>query len=84
MKIVLTNKQEIKGKDGRQWVNLAWINPETGTTGYVFCSFDDYVKYGITDVDFLSGKELLETFSSSPIVDADFNERGRVIGLRSV
>lgn len=82
MKVIITNKVEIKSKkDNKEYVILSYIDPTTGDAEKAIVEKTIFEGYELTDDSYLSKDELQGFASKSPTVDMSFNNRGRLTNI---
>jgi len=80
MKIAFTKREEITAKNGHKYVMYKGIGMDGGTVE-VFLTPEGEAEYGLSQ-EHLASKETLKDFlSNAPIVDVEFNQRGRVAAI---
>jgi len=82
MKIVITSIKQIVGKDKREWTKANFVKASTGETGEIFAKKADFDAFGLTDEHAVSTNDLKSFVANSPVVDADFDEKGRLLGIQ--
>jgi len=82
MKVILTKKVAISAK-GKDWVKVGYINRKDGSTGTIFTSKEDFDGYNIPESAFLSDEDFTRFVGFAPVVEVDFDERGRVINVEA-
>lgn len=81
MKIVLVGKTNIVGKDKREWVKASYIKVLDGTIGTIFCSKQVFDGFGISDDKYVDDEVFTDFIKASPVVEADFDERGTLLAV---
>lgn len=81
MKIIAMPFEKITGKDARVWIKSIGIT-ERGTSVEIFLSQKDFDSYGANEKNCLSFEVLKEMFATLPTLDVEFNEKGRIVGLK--
>lgn len=81
MKIIAMPFEKITGKDTRVWIKSHGIT-ERGTFVEIFLSQKDFDAYGADEKNCLSKEVLLEMFETLPTMNVEFNEKGRIVGLK--
>jgi len=80
MKVILTAKEPIVGKDKREWVKASYIDTK-GVSGEIFLSKEKFDEAKIRDDRFLSTEILNELVTTVKLVDVEFDRRGRVVSI---
>jgi len=81
MRVVLTEKQAITSKKGDEWVKISYL-AQDGRTGSVFVSKVQYQGFELPEDRVVSEKEIDDLFENSSPSDVEFDERGRVVGIK--
>jgi len=81
MRVILTAKENIKAKDGTEYVKCSFISTTDGKSGDVFTTKDKYESFDISTDSYVPLKDLIEFARSVPVVDVEFDQRGRVVSL---
>jgi len=79
MKVLLTAKEDITAKDGREFVKLSFVTASNGVTGDVFITKDKYEALNLGVKNFVSAEDLAELVANLPSVDIEFDQRGRMV-----
>lgn len=77
MPVILFSKVSFSGKDGRKWVKYTAINSK-GEEVAMFFSAEQAEALAIPDAVVVKPAQLEQLFKELPIVDVQFNQRGRV------
>jgi len=81
MKIILTQKTDIVGKDKREWVKLSYLRQSDASIGEIIIPKATYEEFGLENSDYVAAEVYEEFVKNSPVVDADFDARGRIITI---
>jgi len=57
------------------------LNPQTGETAVLFCTPDRYQAFLIAEDKYLSKESRDRVAEEAPVVEADFDNRGQLVGL---
>jgi len=77
MKVILTNRKDIKSKAGQVFGLYSGISL-SGSTVQVFLTPEQEAEFGLNSDHVVSKSDLTEIFEKFDSVDVEFNERGRV------
>jgi len=77
MEVVITSRQEIKSKNGAQYFLYKGIS-KSGDTVEAFLNDTQEIEIGIPQSARASKEQVEELFKTLPVVDIQFNQRGRL------
>jgi len=82
MKVILTQRQELTSKKGGAFVILRGV-AEDGSTIEAFLSGEQIEQFDVAPTAILKKSEIQRLFQELPAVDIEYNQRGRVVSIRS-
>jgi len=81
MKIIVTETTKLKGRDQREWAKVSYIPVNDGSVGTIILPYATYESYELSNSDLVDAKVYEEFVKNSPILEADFDDRGRLITI---
>jgi hypothetical protein len=82
MEVIITSRQAIKGKDGREWVKFGGIS-HSGETFDAFASKEVAESWEIPTTAIASPEQVKELFATLPVAEVSYNQRGRVESIKA-
>jgi len=81
MQLAITKKVEIKSKAGQAFTILHGI-AEDGETVQVFMNEAQAKEFDVPEGAIATAEQLKALHADLPVVDVDFNNRGRLVGVK--
>ena len=82
MRVILTSKQAIKSKAGQEYVKCSFIDALTGEAGDLFCTKEQFASYELPEDRVITAEALKAIDWPVQETNAEFNQRGRLVGLK--
>lgn len=82
MRVILTKKEEFASKKGQEYVKLSYVGLD-GYAGQVFLTKEKYLTEKVDDNLIVNQKTMSEIEKICDVVDVEFDQAGRLVGIRS-
>jgi len=77
MRVILLNKNEFKGKDGREWTKATYVS-ERGEVGEIFVGKTAFDAFDLSEDRFATEEAIGKLFESVAPTNVSFDNKGRV------
>jgi len=82
MQVIVTSKQTIKSKAGQSYVILHGLSESGEVVSTMVTAEQAAGEFAVPESAMASKEQIAALFKDLPVVDIDFNQRGRLVGVK--